>query len=236
MVRMPKNNEQLCLLAQKGDRKASELLLENNEGFIYQEAIKLAASCNLDDSDLCIDLDDLLQEGRIGLLSAISKYDADHGAQFLTYAAPAIRNAMTDLIRSEYSRFELRMVSDEDGISYKRLNLNEIMTEDEREERLNAIGDPTAQSPEQIYIKKESVQELYHGLDQLTLRQQAYLYYRYGFTDDIEHPLIGTAIHFHLSESRAKKLETAALEDLQEKLSPKKSRSQKRIVSKKRNL
>ena len=41
-----------------------------------------------------------------------------------------------------------------------------------------------------------------------------YLLYRYGFTDDIEHPLIGTAIHFNLSESRAKKIEEDAMDNL----------------------
>ena len=35
-----------------------------------------------------------------------------------------------------------------------------------------------------------------------------------GFTDDIGHTLIGTAIHFHLSENRAKKLEGEAMDNL----------------------
>ena len=35
-----------------------------------------------------------------------------------------------------------------------------------------------------------------------------------GFEDDLEHPLIGTALHFHLSESRAKSTEALALDNL----------------------
>ena len=42
---------------------------------------------------------------------------------------------------------------------------------------------------------------MYAALDKLTAREQTYLLYRYGFTDGIEHPLIGAALHFHLSES-----------------------------------
>ena len=38
------------------------------------------------------------------------------------------------------------------------------------------------------------------------------------FTDGIEHPLIGAALHFHLSESRTKKVERKAMDSLRGKL------------------
>ena len=38
--------------------------------------------------------------------------------------------------------------------------------------------------------------------------------YRYGFTDGEEHPLIGTAIYFHLTKGRAKKTEEQAMDNL----------------------
>ena len=52
---------------------------------------------------------------------------------------------------------------------------------------------------------------MYAALDKLTSREQTYLLYRYGFTDGIEHPLIGAALHFHLSESPARKAAVVAL-------------------------
>ena len=69
-------------------------------------------------------------------------------------------------------------------------------------------------SPEQIYVEQEILRELYAGLDRIGRREQAYLLYRYGFTDDIEHTTIGAAIHFNLSESRAKKTEEQAMDNL----------------------
>ena len=36
----------------------------------------------------------------------------------------------------------------------------------------------------------------------------------YGFTDGEEHPLIGTAIYFHLTKGRAQKTEEQAMENL----------------------
>ena len=84
--------------------------------------------------------------------------------------------------------------------------------------RIEAIADPYTQTPEQIYIQKEQLMELYAAMDKLTAREQTYLLYRYGFTDGIEHPLIGTALHFHLRESRTKKVEGEAMDSLRGKL------------------
>jgi len=84
--------------------------------------------------------------------------------------------------------------------------------------RIEAIADPHTHTPEQIYIQKEQLMELYGALDRLTAREQTYLLYRYGFTDGIEHPLIGAALHFHLSESRTKKVEGEAMDSLRGKL------------------
>ena len=45
-------------------------------------------------------VDDLIQAGMIGLLEALERYDASHGAQFETYAAQRVRGAMLDELRS----------------------------------------------------------------------------------------------------------------------------------------
>ena len=48
---------------------------------------------------------------------------------------------------------------------------------------------------------------MYAAPGRLTAREQTYLLYRYGFTDSIEHLSIRAALHFHLGESRTKKME-----------------------------
>ena len=63
-------------------------------------------SMGLDENGIDIEVDDLIQEGSIGLLNAIPLFDARQGMKFLTYAAPAIRNAMTDCIRAALAQFE----------------------------------------------------------------------------------------------------------------------------------
>ena len=213
-----RSNEQLCRLAQKGDTAARDILLEKNLGFIRKIALEQYRNMGLDENDIGIDLDDLMQEGSIGLLNAIPLFDAGRGMKFLTYAAPALRNAMTDCIRAALGLFEQRMVDKKDGPGFQRVYLDDVLSEDERMLRIEAIADPHTQTPEQIYIQKEQLIELYAALDKLTAREQTYLLYRYGFTDGIEHPLIGAALHFHLSESWTKKVEGEAMDSLRGKL------------------
>ena len=96
------DNERLCALAQAGDADARERLLESNLGFIRRTALEVYGKAG----ESGLDVVDLVQEGCIGLLSAIDQYDAVRGVGFLAYAAPAIRNAMTDCVRAALSQFE----------------------------------------------------------------------------------------------------------------------------------
>ena len=59
--------------------------------------------------------------------------------------------------------------------------------------------------PQSVMEEQESRRELYDGLKRLTQREQ---------TDGEEHPLIGTAIYFHLTKGRAKKTEEQAMDNL----------------------
>ena len=166
-------NEQLCVLAQKGDVQAQEQLVRNNLGYIRKNANELYISNNLENSELGIDRDDLIQEGSISLLRAISRYDSDKKIKFLTYAGPAIRNAMMDLISTAFSAFEQRMQSDKDGIPMKRINLDELLPGEDSMQRSDLIADPYSSEPEKMMIEEESRKELYEGLRRISEREIA---------------------------------------------------------------
>lgn len=199
-------NEQLCALAKQGDADAQNLLIENNLRFIKKTAYEVwSAQADLNLS-LQISLDDLVQEGSLGLLGCIDSYSPDNGNLFLTYAVPAIRNAMIDYIRSQ-------------NVSFEAKNLNSIISldelvKDEVRSKHNFIADPTRQTPEQIYLAQERLDDIHHALYMIEDREEQYLRYRFGFDDDVEHPLTETARHFHLSESRAKSTEALALDNV----------------------
>ena len=206
MKRDPITNEQLCALAKRGDADAQNLLIENNLRFIKKATYEVwSAQAELNRS-LQISLDDLVQEGSLGLLGCIDSYNPNSGNLFLTYAAPAIRNAMIDYIRSQNVPFEAK-------------NLNSIVSldelaKDEVRSKQSFIADPTLQTPEQIYLAEERYDDLHHALDMIENREKQYLRYRFGFDDDTEHPLAETAKHFNLSVSRAKKTEAQALDNV----------------------
>lgn len=200
------DNERLCALAQAGNAAARELLLENNLGFIRRTALEMYGKAG----ESGLDVDDLVQEGCIGLLSAIDRFDATRGMKFLTYAAPAIRNAMTDCVRAALSQFERRL----EGDGIQRVYLDDVLDADERLLRIEAVADPHTQTPEQVVLRREQLAELYAGLDNLTAREQTWLLYRHGFADGAEHPLTAAARHFHLSENRAQALDVQAIDDL----------------------
>lgn len=199
-------NEHLCALARQGDADAQNLLIENNLRFIKKTAYEVwSAQAELNRS-LRISLDDLAQEGSLGLFGCIGSYNPDSGNLFLTYAALAIRNAMIDYIRSQ-------------SVSFEAKNLNSVISldelaKDEVRSKHHFIADPTRQTPEQIYLAQEQLDDIHHALDMIGDREEQYLRYRFGFDDDMEHPLTETAKHFHLSESRAKSTEALALDNV----------------------
>ena len=61
---------------------ARDILLEKNLGFIRKIALEQYRNMGLDENDIGIDLDDLMQEGSIGLLNTIPLFDAGRGMNF----------------------------------------------------------------------------------------------------------------------------------------------------------
>ena len=134
---MKQTNERLCALAQKGDATALDSLIDNNKSFIGKVANDLFRSMNLAQAGLNLDTDDLKQAGNLGLWKAVPKFDAARGMKFMTYAAPAIRNAMMDMVRDAFAAFEQRMVTeDKDGICYQRVSLDDVLPGEEQLRRI----------------------------------------------------------------------------------------------------
>ncbi|HMM59229.1 MAG TPA: sigma-70 family RNA polymerase sigma factor, partial [Candidatus Rifleibacterium sp.] len=88
LSRKPLSREEEFKLAQKiaGDREASELFLMANLKLVTRVAKKFSSGS--------IPIMDLIQEGNIGLIKAIAKFDYTLGYRFSTYAAYWIRYYM----------------------------------------------------------------------------------------------------------------------------------------------
>ena len=212
-------NEQLCKLAQAGDEQAVSLLIEANLPFVRKVANQIVENPVWQEhlSSCGVGFDDLVQVGSIGLWRAIDSYELSNGVKFLTYAAPAIRRSMSDLIR-QYSRDTVWQLRHDKANAWKIIYLDEDLddTEDDTVETL--ISSPCAKLPEQIYIEQETAAELHEAMDALPDRENVYVQYRFGFGDGKGHPLTETARYFHLTESRTKSVEHSALKLLRHEL------------------
>ena len=213
------SNEQLCALAQDGDIQAKNQLIANNLPFVQQTANKLVAEPYQQEqfASCGIATDDLVQAGAIGLWRAIDSYDPANGNKFLTYAAPAIRRAMLDLIE-QYSRDAMWRLRSDQTQPQQIVYLDKPLDDSNGEETVgDLIASLYATLPEQILIEQETMAELHEAMDALSERENMYVRHRFGFDDD-GHSLVETAGHFHLSESRAKTLERTALKELRHEL------------------
>ena len=212
-------NEQLCKLAQAGDEQAVSLLIEANLLFVRKVANQIVENPVWQEhlSSCGVGFDDLVQVGSIGLWRAIDSYELSSGVKFLTYAAPAIRRSMSDLIR-QYSRDTVWQLRHDKANAWKIIYLDEDLDNAGEDTVECLIASPNVKSPERIYIEQETEAELLEAMDTLPDRENAYVQYRFGFKDGKAHPLTETAQYFHLTESRAKGIERSALKLLKHEL------------------
>ena len=83
-------NEQLCVMAQNSDSAALAAICEKNKRFVYQMAIKIQGKY----AGCCLAVDDLVQEGMIGMMDAVSRFDPEKEFSLLTYAWSWIRQSI----------------------------------------------------------------------------------------------------------------------------------------------
>lgn len=92
------NDYELLSFINEKDEVANEILLKKYEPLICTIAKRFAGYCGT----LGFDINDLIQEGRIGLSIAIPKYREDRDEQFYTYAKVCIeRRIISTIIRAK---------------------------------------------------------------------------------------------------------------------------------------
>ena len=194
-------NEELCILAQEGDKKAEDELFRRIRSSLIASAEKSESLY----SGLNLEEDDLMQETSIGFLNAVKTFRPEKGILFSTYMLRISKNAMMDYVR------KCAALIPPSGLM---LSLNEDLKNDDSDSYdslYERIPSPYTKTPEQIYIEKETCQEIHCVLETLSPRERTYLYYRYGFSDDFPHSREETADHFSLSLTRAQSIEKEAL-------------------------
>lgn len=127
--------------------EAGTVILQRYRQLVLRIASRYAASA--------ADAEDYVQEGLIGLLSAVSAYDSDRAASFRTFAAVCIRNRIRNAVRVTQSSGNPAGLSlDDPGTE------SELLLQDGEE------------SPEEQFLTKERVTELYRELTDVLSRQE----------------------------------------------------------------
>ena len=196
----------LCQRIRQGDAEASEALLQMFEPIIHRMATAFAKRY----VHLPLEIDDYIQEGRIALLRAAQQAHEQQLQHFTAYANITVRNAMLDAVRAVY-------------LGGSTVSLDTLYCTATFQEYALNIPDPFSLSPEQILLRKEGIQELHSAMENIPLRENVWVRYRFGF-DGTPQALCNAAEHFHLTKGRAKRVERLALGHLRENLTGKKYR------------
>lgn len=88
------NDYELISYINESNEDANNLLIKKYEPLIVKIANKMIISC----PNAGLDLNDLIQEGRIGLNHAISYFDSEKDITFYTYAKKCIERKMISVI------------------------------------------------------------------------------------------------------------------------------------------
>ena len=98
------SNEKEVELAKKaasGDKAARDLLVSSNMRFVVNVAKKY--------QNRGLDLEDLISEGYVGLLEAVTRFDVDRGYHFISYAVWWIRQSILKAVYEKGRAIRLPM-------------------------------------------------------------------------------------------------------------------------------
>ena len=200
---MEQNLEQLCVQIQQGKRDAQEIL-EVCWPLLEQRAQAFWKDCKTQYKALGVTQQDLVQEGSLGLLKAIMRFDPEKGESFLAYGKTAIHHAMVDYVRTFDHTLEERNLWDLIPLDETTMGI--------QEEALKGVLSKETR-PEPILIQKDCQERFCRAYEALSPRDQMYLGYRFGMSGQ-HHDRIETARKFSLTDSRAKKVEQQALKNM----------------------
>jgi len=151
-----------------------------------------------------IELDDLIQEGNLGLYKAIDKFDPARGNKFSTYAVWWIKQGITNCFKKQESFISLDMPRGGES-------------EDSDMTIGDSIEDVNAVDPEEAAIAAVRRTEVAQAMECLTDREQSVLKMRYGFGEDEKTlPEVGRALG--LSCEGVRRIEASAFRKMKRML------------------
>jgi RNA polymerase primary sigma factor len=200
--------------------KALQTLIEKNLRLVLNSAMTYLKYTQVPGA--CYELDDLVQEGIIGLIQAVKKFDLSRNTRFSTYAkwwidysiqrslynnnyairvpVNKISKLTEDTMPIVYS-FDTPIGNDEDSKTYE-----EYISEHEIDEVEDIIFD---------HIEKtEKLALLQQALPALSDKERACIILRFGLEEEVPHTLEEISQKLNISREGARQIESRALNKL----------------------
>jgi RNA polymerase primary sigma factor len=206
--------EQACArLAAQGDEKARQCLIQANLRFVILVAKRY--------SNRGVPMEDLVNEGNIGLIRAAGRFDPDRGIRFVSYAVCWIRQAILKAIRENGSLIRVprsrlgelpRTAELRKQAMQRTLSLDSPVADTENPAPfVDSLEDRSAPKPEEVLVDASLKDEVGSLLAGLSDREASILRDRFGLAGRNRTSLLEAGRKHGLSKERVRQIERKAL-------------------------
>ena len=218
--------------AAKGDEEAKKKLIVSNLRFVVSIAVKY--------QNLGLPLIDLINEGNMGLIRAVEKFDVDKGFKFISYARWWIRHFILKAIFEQSTSVKLPLkyatqlskIADDDESEllkklrqiYRPVSLDQkLSTEDSNSDTImDLIDDSKYDEPEKRVMDRNLREIINETLEKLKPIERDVISRHFGLNGRKPLTLKEIGEKYNLTKERIRQIEHAALDKLKYPMKKKK--------------
>jgi RNA polymerase primary sigma factor len=210
--------------AAKGDEAAKEKLITSNLRFVVSIAVKY--------QNLGLPLMDLINEGNMGLIRAVDKFDVERGFKFISYARWWIRHYILKAIFEQSTAIKLPLKyatqlsnksneeSDTEMVQklkqiYRPVSLDQKLSDDGNSDSiLDLVDDGRYDNPDKLVMEKNLREIINDVLTKLKPIEQDVIRRHFGLNGKRPLTLKEIGEKYNLTKERIRQIEHTALDKL----------------------